>query len=95
MHHTNSLDTIAAALAYAMKIEAPACANTANADLVQYVEAALGEKGADRIFMYNPDAIADWVYRKYVSLLPEVTRKCNVEIPLASVMPSVFLMHRG
>ena len=89
MHHTNSLDTIAAALAYAMKIEAPACANAANPDLVQYVDAAFGEKGADRIFMYNPDAIADWVYRKYVSLLPEVTRTCNVEIPLASVMPSV------
>ena len=89
MHNLNSLDTVAAALAYAMKIEAPACANTANADLVDYIDKSFGEKGADRIFMYNPDAIAEWVYRKYPSLVRAVSKRCDLELPLATVMPSV------
>lgn len=89
MHNPNSLDTIAAALAYAMKIESPKCAANANPNLVNYIDSALGEKGADRVFMYNPDAIAEWIYRKYKDLVYEVTSRCDVEIPLASVMPSV------
>lgn len=89
MHNPNSLDTLAAALAYAIKIEAPECAAEANADLVKYIDDTFGEKGADRIFMYNPDAVAEWIYRKYPSLTKEVSARCDIELPMATVMPSV------
>ena len=89
MHNQNSLDTLAAALAYAMGVDAPECAAEANADLVRYIDSTFGKGGADRIFMYNPDAIGEWIYRKYPQLLKEVTARCDVEIPMATVMPSV------
>ena len=57
MHNQNSLDTLAAALAYAMGIDAPKCAAEPNPELVEYIDVTLGRGGADRVFMYNPDAI--------------------------------------
>lgn len=89
MHNRSSLDTIAAALAYALGVDAPKESAEANTDLVKYIDETLGKSGANRIFMYNPDAIAEWVYRKYPDLTAEVKALCDVEIPLASVMPSV------
>jgi predicted AlkP superfamily pyrophosphatase or phosphodiesterase len=72
-----------------MKVEAPECANEANPELVAYIDEKFGEKGADRIFMYNPDAIAEWVYRKYPQLLKEMTRYTEVKLSFETVMPSV------
>ena len=89
MHNLNSLDTLAAALAYAIKVEAPECSAPANADLVKYIDDNFGEGGADRVFMYNPDAVAEWVYKKYPELVSEVRERCDIELPLAAVMPSV------
>lgn len=89
MHNQNSLDTLAAALAYAMGIDAPKEAAEPNPALVEYIDATLGRGGADRVFMYNPDAIAEWIYRKYPRLTREVTRRCDLELPMATVMPSV------
>lgn len=89
MHNVNSLDTIAAALAYAMGIEAPKEAASANPELLAYIDGAFGAKKVDRIFMYNPDAIAEWIYRKYPTFIKEATNICDVEIPMATVMPSV------
>lgn len=89
MHNPNSLDTLAAALAYAMRVQAPACAAAANRDLVKYIDDTLGECGADRLFMYNPDAVAEWIYRKHPALTKEVSSRCELELPMATVMPSV------
>ena len=68
-----SLDTLCGALAYAMGIQPPAHAAEANEALTEYVDNAFGGKKADRVFMYNPDAIAQWIYEKYPTLLREVT----------------------
>ena len=81
MHNRNSLDTLAAALAHSIRIEAPKCAAPANPDLVAYVDEKL-PTGADRIFMYNPDAIGEWVYRKHIAYLKEVTDRCDIELPM-------------
>ena len=85
----NSLDTLCAALAYAMGVEAPACAAKANEDLCAYVDRAFGGEKADRVVMYNPDAIAQWIWEKYPNLLREVAAKTELQLPLRSVMPSV------
>ena len=67
----NSLDTLCAGLAYAMGMEPPEHAAPANGDLVAYLDQALGGKKADRVFMYNPDAVAQWIYEKYPDLTKE------------------------
>lgn len=89
MLNEHSLDTLCGALAYAMGIEPPAQAAPANPDLVKYIDEKLGGKKADRIFMYNPDAIGQWVYEKYPKLTRDVKAKSDVEIPMQTVMPSV------
>ena len=47
-----------------------------------------GEK-ADRIVMYNPDAIAEWIYRKYPKYFSEAKNRTDLELALSTVMPSV------
>ena len=89
MSERTSLDTLCAALAYAMKIDAPECANEANPILTKYIDDNFGEKPVDRIFMYNPDAIAEWIYQKYPHLLKEMTSHTEIEVNFETVMPSV------
>ena len=89
MSERRSLDTICAALCYAMGIEAPACSAPASPELCAYVDEKLGGQKADRILMYNPDAIAQWVQEKYPQLIREIPVRTEIALPLLSVMPSV------
>lgn len=89
MIERKSLDTLCAALAYAMKIEAPAYAAEANPHLISFLDEKFGGKAVDRIFMYNPDAIAEWIYKKYPELLSEVIALTDLEVRYETVMPSV------
>ncbi len=89
MYNNTSLDTLCAALAYACGIEAPKEAAAQNAELCTYIDRVFGGKKADRIFMYNPDAIGEWIYRKYPQLLKKVMDKADIEIPFCTMMPSV------
>lgn len=89
MSERRSLDTLCAALAYAMKIDAPEESAEANIELVNYIDERFGRAGVDRIFMYNPDAIAEWVYQKYPQLLREVTARTDLAVDFETVMPSV------
>lgn len=89
MLNERSLDGICAALADTIGVERPEHAAEPNEVLKQYVEEKLGEKKADRIFMYNPDAIAEWIYNKYNMLTKKLDRYKGVDVPLCSVMPSV------
>ena len=85
----NSLDTLCAALCYAMGIDPPAHAAPANKTLTDYVDEKLGGKKVDRIFMYNPDAVAQWIVEKYPEFVTMVTSRCELELPMRSPMPSV------
>lgn len=89
MKNPNSLDTLCASLTYAFGIDAPSCAAAPNPDLCAYLDMAFGAKKADRIFMYNPDAIAQWICQKYPNFIKEVTQTTDIELPLCTVMPSV------
>ena len=89
MTNEKSLDSLCAALAYAMGIDAPAMAADADERLVHYLDEALGGGRADRVLMYNPDAIAQWVYEKYPQLMQEASDRTSLALPYATVMPSV------
>lgn len=89
MMNNSSLDTLCGALCYAMGIDAPKCAAKPNSTLCDYIDSTLAGKKADRIFMYNPDAVAQWVYEKYPQMFTEITRENPLEVPFCTVMPSV------
>lgn len=89
MLNSHSLDTLCGALAYAMGIEAPAQAASPLEALVAYVDEKLQGRKADRIFMYNPDAVAQWVHEKYPQLVKEMVQHTELECPFCAVMPSV------
>ena len=46
-------------------------------------------KKADRVFMYNPDAIALWLFQKYTAFFEKAFIRSHIQIPMLSVMPSV------
>lgn len=87
--NANSLDTVCGALAYAMGIAPPEHAASANYELTNYIDKVFDGQKADRIVMYNPDAIAQWIYAKYPQFFNDVKKHTDIEVPLAAVMPSV------
>ena len=84
-----SLDTLCASLAYAMGIRCSDMAAEACKQLNTYIDKSLAGKKADRVFMYNPDAIGEWIFRKYSSLLRKAIERTEFEVPFHTVMPSV------
>ncbi|MBR6533899.1 MAG: alkaline phosphatase family protein [Clostridia bacterium] len=89
MINQTSLDTLCASLCYAMGIDAPSSAAKPNPLLCDYIDKTLKDEKADRIFMYNPDAIAQWVYEKYSQIFEQITTQIDIEVPFCTVMPSV------
>ena len=89
MSERTSLDTVCASLCEVMGIDKPENANEPCSELVNYAAKVFGSAKADRIFMYNPDAIAEWIYRKYPNLTTAMTARTDFELPLDCVMPSV------
>lgn len=89
MKNEVSLDTLCATLAYLQGVEKPECAAEKNEKMAQFFDGKLNGKKVDRIFMYNPDAIAQWVYEKYTYLVKELKEITDIEVPFATVMPSV------
>ena len=85
----NSLDTLCAALCYAMGIEAPEKAAAPSPELCRYVDEKLQGKKVDRIVMYNPDAVAQWIEDKYPQFIAELTKNKELDLPFCTVMPSV------
>ena len=59
--NANSLDTICASLVYAMGIEPPKHAALANYEFTSYIDKVFDGQKADRVVIYNPDAIAQWI----------------------------------
>ena len=89
MKNPTSLDTLCGALCYALGVDAPKEAAAPNADLCAYIDTQLKGQKADRIFMYNPDAIAQWLFEKYPHFFKEVTDRTDLQLPMCTVMPSV------
>ena len=84
-----SLDTLCGALCEIMGVRAPEKSAPPNNTLVESANEMFGGEKADRIFMYNPDAIAQWIYQKYPQLMKEVAQRTEIEVPFCTVMPSV------
>ena len=84
-----SMDTVCGSLAYAMGIEPPEHAAAPAQPLVEYIDKMLNGGKVDRILMYNPDAIGQWVVEKYPYFTTEAVDNSDLSLPLRTVMPSV------
>lgn len=84
-----SLDTLCGSLCEIMGIAPPEHAVSINEKLVEYANGAFEGEKADRVIMYNPDAIGQWLYEKYPELFCDVQKCTDVEIPMLSPMPPV------
>jgi len=87
MRNETSLDSLCGALAYAMGIQAPEQAAAPVQALCEYVDEKFAGRKADRIFMYNPDAIGQWIAEKYPELLKQVAKYTELAIPYTTVFP--------
>ena len=83
------IESVAAALCYAAGVPAPEKACPPNPLMTEYVDKAFQGGKADRILMYNPDAVAEWVVDKYPGLVQKVTSETELQVPLQTEMPSV------
>ncbi len=89
MKNPVSLDSLCASLADALGIERPTCAADPCEAISSLIHIKAGGKALDRVFMYNPDAIGEWIYRKYSDMFSDIIESVDAEIPFATVMPSV------
>jgi hypothetical protein len=80
---------LAASVAKIMGIEPPKSADAPLPLLVRAADAAFGGKKADRAFLYNPDAIALWLFQKHTGSFEEALLHSSLQLPMRSVMPSV------
>lgn len=70
-------------------VKPPRKAECANEVVVKKAAAAFKGLNADRVFLYNPDAIAHWLFRKYTRMFDLVFAHTSLQLPIHSVMPSV------
>lgn len=84
MLNETSLNTVCGALCYAMGVQPPEHAAAPNKAMVSYIDQTLEGAKADRIFMYNPDAVAQWITDKYPEYIQEVSLRTDLEVPLRS-----------
>ena len=91
MYSKSGITQTAATVTAIMGIEAPLTADCPNEIVVKKALAALpaGETAYDRVLLYNPDAVAWWLYQKYTDLFEPALMRTSLQIPAASVMPSV------
>jgi len=83
-----SMTSVAATVADVMGIEPPRQAETK----IGWLADLLKDKAngtADRVVMYNPDAIAMWLVQNYTGDFAPVLRHTQAAVPLRSVMPAV------
>lgn len=62
---------------------------TANPLVTALAEKKLKGEKIDRAVIYNPDAVALWLYMKYTDRLTDAALSSDIAMPMLSVMPSV------
>ena len=64
-------------------------ADTPNPIVEALAAKKLGGEKVDRTVIYNPDAVALWLYQKYTEMFSEAILTSDLALPMRSVMPSV------
>ncbi|MGI6199410.1 MAG: alkaline phosphatase family protein [Christensenellales bacterium] len=83
------LTGVAATAASLLGVPAPAQAAAPLEPVLALARRAWGEAPADRVLLYNPDAVALWLYQKYTTRFATMLPEVQLCLPMRSVMPSV------
>lgn len=70
-------------------IHTPGTIDSPNSLITALAAKKLGGKLVDRVVIYNPDAVALWLYQKYTEMFCEALLSSDLALPMRSVMPSV------
>lgn len=70
-------------------IDTPETTEKPNPLITELAKSRLGNKKIDRAVLYNPDAVALWLYQKYTSMFTTAAVGSDLAVPILSVMPSV------
>ena len=87
--NASSLDTVCAALAYAVGIEPPAAAAEKNFELSNYIEKVFEGEKADRVILFHNAAIAEWIYEKYGDYFTVEEKRSGIDLFLSAPIPSI------
>ena len=83
------ISSVAASALAVAGIEVPENIEKPNKIITALAEKKLGGKKADRVVLYNPDAVALWIYQKYTEMFSGAALCSDLALPMLSVMPSV------
>ena len=83
------ISSVAASALAVSGIDVPENIEKPNKLITALAEKKLGGKKADRVVLYNPDAVALWVYQKYTDMFTDAALCSDLALPMLSVMPSV------
>lgn len=83
------LTSVCASVLQAMHLPLPAQIAPPNPLLAALREKKLGDRPADRVLLYNPDAVALWLYQKYTAAFAPAALCSDLALPVRSVMPTV------
>lgn len=85
----DGITSVAATVAAIMGLPAIAHAAPQNSAVCALARERFAGQNATRVLLYNPDAIALWLYEKYGALFDAARRVSDLATPMRSVMPSV------
>ena len=89
MYNTTCITQTAATVAALMRFPAPAAAAEPIPVVLEAAQNRFGALPVERMLLYNPDAIAMWLFQKYTPAFSGVMLHSCLTIPVRSVMPSV------
>lgn len=84
-----SLTRLAASVAGSMGAEAPAQAEAGIPHVEALVRRFSVSGGAQRVLVFNPDAIGQWLYERYTQDFLPVTARTQLAVPMLAAFPPV------
>lgn len=89
IYNSISVTKTAATITSLLDVSSPECAAEPIDIVLKKAKKAFGGEKADTVVMYNPDAVALWLFQKYTHLFSGVSENSSLSLPVESVMPSV------
>ena len=84
-----SLTRLAASLTDSMGVEAPAMAEAGIPHVQALVRRFSVSGNAQRVLIFNPDAIGQWLYERYTEDFLPVTARTQLAVPMLAAFPPV------
>lgn len=89
LYNSICLTSVTSTVCELFGIDTPDCIEKTNHLITELAKTKLGKNRIDRAVLYNPDAVALWLYQKYTSMFAKAAVCSDLAIPMLSVMPSV------